>query len=87
MKTPYPDLALIKKLRGKFLEYTVDSLTKDELIDLINHQNERILDLERAALQPANAVDAKELADLKYLINVYEHEQCGCCDHLYRTTD
>jgi hypothetical protein len=43
----YPDRELIKKLRGKFLEYTVDALSKDELIDLINHQNQLILDLDR----------------------------------------
>lgn len=43
----YPDLDLIKMLRGKFLEHTVDSLTKEELIDLINHQHQRILDLDR----------------------------------------
>jgi hypothetical protein len=36
---PYPDVALIKKLRGKFLEHTVDALTKDELIDLINDRS------------------------------------------------
>jgi hypothetical protein len=47
----YPDLGLIKRLRGKFLEYTVESLSKDELIDLINHQNQRILDLERRQIE------------------------------------
>lgn len=45
--TLYPDRKLIKKLRRKFLEFTVDSLTKDEIIDLVNHQNELIRDLER----------------------------------------
>ena len=59
MKHPYPDLKLIKRLRGKFLEHTVKNLTNDELIDLINHQNERILDLERAASQSGVEADAE----------------------------
>ena len=45
--TPYPDLDLIKRLRQKFIEYTVHSLSVYETVDLINHQNERIRGLER----------------------------------------
>lgn len=37
---------------------------------------------------PHNTVfkrDADHVARLNFLISVYEHEQCGCCDHLIRT--
>ena len=46
--TPYPDLELIKRLRKKFIGETIHSMSTDELVDLINHQHERIKDLESA---------------------------------------
>jgi hypothetical protein len=47
----YPDLDLIKTLRGKFIGETIHSMTTDELVDLINHQHQRILDLERRQIE------------------------------------
>jgi hypothetical protein len=43
---PFPDLDLIKRLRRKFIEHTAKSLTSGETVDLINHQHQRIQDLE-----------------------------------------
>jgi hypothetical protein len=43
----YPDLELISRLREKFLTETIDAFTRDEIVDLINHQHQRILDLEQ----------------------------------------
>lgn len=47
VKCLYPDRELIKKLRGKFLEYTIDSMAGDEIIDLVNHQHQLIADLDQ----------------------------------------
>jgi hypothetical protein len=47
-KGPYPDEELIKRLRGKFLEFSVDILSRDETIDLINHQHEQIHQLKQS---------------------------------------
>jgi len=42
-----PDKDLVKRLYRKFIDRTFDSLTRDEGIDLILHQNQLILDLRR----------------------------------------
>ncbi|MCK4777585.1 MAG: nucleoside triphosphate pyrophosphohydrolase family protein [Actinomycetia bacterium] len=47
---PYPDTDLIKRLRVKFIEFGVKELSRDEVIDLINHQHELIRDLKREAI-------------------------------------
>jgi hypothetical protein len=44
-KKKYPDPELVARLRAKFLTHSVDSLTKDETVDLINHQHELINNL------------------------------------------
>jgi hypothetical protein len=43
---PYPDLDLIKRLHRKFVMHTAKSLTNGEVVDLVNHQRQRIMDLE-----------------------------------------
>jgi hypothetical protein len=47
VKALYPDRELIKSIRVKFITHTVDSLTKDETVDMINHQHQLIADLDR----------------------------------------
>ena len=42
----YPDLQLIEKLQKKFLRFSINSLTKDDTINLINHQKKYIRNLE-----------------------------------------
>jgi hypothetical protein len=42
MTAPYPDFELIECLRKKFVEFSVDNLTRDEVIDLINHMYQAI---------------------------------------------
>ena len=46
MKTKYPDRELIRRLRGKFIASGLDSMTRQEVLDLINHQHEYIAELE-----------------------------------------
>lgn len=45
MTLPYPNEVLIARLRAKFLEHTIDSLTRSETIDLINNMHEQIRQL------------------------------------------
>lgn len=46
MTAQYPNLALIRYLRAKFISKSYYSLSATEAIDLINHQHERIAQLE-----------------------------------------
>jgi len=55
--TAYPDRTLITRLRRKFLEFTFLSLTRSEAVDLINHQNELIQDLDKRVQSKSDQVD------------------------------
>ncbi len=44
----YPDYALIKRLRAKFMAYSISSLTTTETVDLINHLSEALADARKA---------------------------------------
>ena len=47
MKIMYPDRELIRRLHARFLAKGIDSLTRQEVLDLINHQHEYLTDLEK----------------------------------------
>lgn len=83
----YPDLGLIKTLRSKFLTYSVRALSESEIIDLINHQHERIHDLEKAASQPAVQADAAKCPlDGGGLDDCHMCNKNRVCYVLHRTT-
>ena len=54
--TKYPDRELIRTLRSKFVADGIDSMTQQEMIDLINHQHEYIATL-KAKLAKVQCAD------------------------------